>query len=195
MNRLDIINILAKKNEAQSYLELGVFRGEVFDHVKVSNKVGVDPDRKSKATLFLTSDDFFAYNGQKFDIIFIDGLHYSEQVEKDIDNSLNILKPNGFIICHDMLPYSENMQKIPRITKAWTGDCWKAWVKIRSFRKDLFMFVVDTDYGCGIIQKGSQQVIDISNIELTYNNFILHKNSWMNIISINTFKSQYENYV
>lgn len=44
---------------------------------------------------------------QKFDLVFIDGLHHSDQVLKDINNSLSFLEPNGVIMCHDILPSSE----------------------------------------------------------------------------------------
>ena len=62
----------------------------------------------------MTSDEFFEQNKEKFDIVFIDGLHHSEQVYKDILNSLNILNEDGTIICHDMNPTEEFRQIVPR---------------------------------------------------------------------------------
>jgi SAM-dependent methyltransferase len=191
MNRLDIINTLIKKNKAKSYLEIGIDTGFVFDKVNAIHKVGVDPNTESKATVFLTSDEFFELNNETFDIIFIDGLHHADQVEKDINSSLKILNPNGFIVCHDLLPHKEKIQRIPRETAEWTGDCWKAWVKLRGSRSDLSMCVVDTDYGCGIIENGFQDTVFVDSIELTYNNFVANKNEWMNIISIDKFLSLY----
>ena len=41
---------------------------------------------------------------QKFDIIFIDGLHEYDQVKKDIVNSLKFIDEKGFILIHDLLP-------------------------------------------------------------------------------------------
>ncbi len=42
----------------------------------------------------MTSDDFFRqYQGPPFDLIFIDGLHLSEQVLTDVRNSLDWLSP------------------------------------------------------------------------------------------------------
>ncbi len=41
------------------------------------------------------------YNSSKFDMIFVDGDHKEEAVEKDITNSLTLLKPGGFIIADD----------------------------------------------------------------------------------------------
>ena len=184
MNRLDLINYLAKCNDARFYLEIGVDKGSVFNNVNITYKVGVDPDKKSHATVYSTSDNFFLTNKQYFDIIFIDGLHFSDQVYRDIENSLNFLNPNGFIVCHDLLPHNEIIQRVPRETNEWTGDCWKAWVKLRRSRSDLSMCVVDTDYGCGIIKFGSQHIICVKDTDLIYGNFTKHKHEWMNIISV-----------
>jgi len=49
------------------------------------------------------------------------------------------------------------------------------------------MFVVDTDYGCGIIKEGSQKTIRINDIELNYHNFLIYRYEWMNIISVEKF--------
>lgn len=190
MNRLDIINHLASINNAKWYLEIGVEKGKVFKNVTIPNKIGVDPDPNSKATIIQTSDDFFKENTKTFDIIFIDGLHHAQQVEQDIVNSLEVLNADGYIICHDMLPTNKKIQTVPRISGEWTGDCWKAWVRLRQHRKDLYMTVVDTDYGCGIIKKGKQSTINIIS-DITFENFQVHKKYWMNIISKNTFISEF----
>lgn len=190
MTRLDILNQLVMKIKAQSYLEIGVENGYTFLNIDVETKIGVDPDTQSKANVFKTSNSFFATNNDTFDLIFIDGLHHADQVEEDIYNSLKILNHNGYIVCHDMLPTTKEMQTIPRIQNEWTGDCWKAWVKIRSLRNDLTMYVVDTDFGCGIIQKGRQDLLHIHDSELYYKNFCSNKKQWMNIISINEFQTK-----
>ena len=41
----------------------------------------------------------------KFDVIFIDGLHLAEQVERDIENSLDFIKEDGYF--YDCNPPSE----------------------------------------------------------------------------------------
>ena len=191
MNRIDIINHLIKTYNYKSYLEIGVQKGVSFDAVKVIKKIGVDPDLNSKATHKIISNDFFKQYKEKFDIIFIDGLHESDQVCVDILNSLNRLNDNGVIICHDMLPTSKAMQDVPRVAKEWTGDCWKAFVRIRQLLSNLEMYTVDTDYGCGVIRKCSlenkQTLIPIYQ-ELTYNNFVQNKEKWMNIITVKEFK-------
>jgi len=187
MNRWEIINLLIKKINAQNYLEIGIFQGWNFDQIKCKNKDGVDPDIRSNCNYHMTSDQFFEQNNKIYDIIFIDGLHYADSVENDINNSLKCLSPTGYIVCHDMNPWNEETQMVPQSVPAWTGDCWKAWVKIRSTNPNINMFVVDTDCGCGIIHMGSQDLLEV-NCELTYNNLDKNRSLWLNLINIDEFK-------
>lgn len=199
MRRKEIIQKLINKINAQSYVEIGLGSGGVFNSIKCKTKYGVDPEYGKthdfskgskcsfKPTHPVTSDDFFLQNQEIFDVIFIDGLHEANQVEKDINNSLEVLSDNGFIICHDMSPESYAMQAVPRVQNQWTGDCWKAWVKLRSTNPNVKMFVVNTDKGCGVIQKGSQELLDLNNLDLTYENLNKHRKEWLNLISIEEF--------
>lgn len=188
MIRTEIIQRLIDKSKTTSYLEIGVGPGLNFQTIQCLEKVCVDPNPTTAVTYELTSDDFFAMNTSKFGVIFIDGLHWSEQVYRDIENSLKILEPGGFIVCHDMNPHSELIQRYPQPipNSEWTGDCWKAWVKLRSERSDLEMYVVDTDYGCGVISKGKQKVIKLSE-ELEWDYFNKQRNYLLNLISIQEF--------
>jgi hypothetical protein len=50
------------------------------------------------------------------------------------------------------------------------------------------MYVIDADFsGCGIIKKGSQQTIDITGIDLNWQNLCKYRNYWLNLISIEEF--------
>jgi len=207
MNRTDIINFYANKIEAKSYLEIGVrLADENFSHIKVPFKTGVDPgiEGYSEGTHKMTSDDFFKQNKDTFDLIFIDGLHESEQVLRDINSSLNILNNNGIIICHDMNPkikehqllkedplrikYVEEQRKLKNIGyELWTGDCWKAFAILRSTRSDLEMFVIDTDFGVGVIKRGNQQIISIPE-ELTYEYLELNREMLLNLKTIKHYE-------
>ena len=186
MDRTYIINYIAKKIDAKNYLEIGVDSCVNFNNVNIENKIGVDPNPQQSGITQLTSDNFFENNTKKFDIIFIDGLHHVDQVYKDIINSLSCLNPNGYIICHDMLPTNEEMQITPFTGGMWTGDCWKAFVNLRQTREDLEMYTIDTDMGLSIIRKGKQEKLKI-NREINYENFTYHKYDWMNIYSLPTF--------
>lgn len=190
--RIDIINYLIKKNDYKTYLEIGVQNGISFRGVElpIENKVGVDPDPFSKATIHSTSDEFFKENKKTFDIIFVDGLHECEAVHRDITNSLAILNEGGVVICHDMSPLSKEAQQVPRIQKLWNGDCWLAWMKFRLNNPELSMAVIDTDHGCGVIKKGSQETLTIDKF-LTYENLEKNRKQWLNLISVEEFKQLY----
>ena len=169
MTRTDIIQLLIDKIKAKSYLEIGVSGGENFQTIRCENKVGVDPELTSPATIFLTSDEFFKQNNDTFDVIFVDGLHHADQVLRDIIHSLKILNEGGYIVCHDMNPEKEEHQIIPFTGGTWNGNCWEAFVQLRQERSDLKMCVVNTDHGCGIIQKGKQELLEI-NKKVNYKN-------------------------
>ena len=80
--RYDIIKKIIEKKKYSSYLEIGCFEDETFNKINTDKKVGVDPN--SGGNVRLTSDNFFKINKDRFDIIFIDGLHAFDQVKKDI---------------------------------------------------------------------------------------------------------------
>lgn len=191
MNRTDILNFLIKNNNYKNYLEIGVEEGINFEAIQLApeNKIGVDPDKKSKANVLNTSDEFFIFAkkiGLKFDIAWIDGLHVKEQVIKDIENALDCLNDGGIVCAHDMLPINEIMQRPVREQDIWTGNCWQAFVELRKTRSDLEMYVVNTDWGVAIIRKNSQILLD-TDLEINYENFLNNKQDWMNIKSIDEF--------
>lgn len=209
MNRTDIINIYAKIIDAKSYLEIGVrIANDNFNNIKVPVKVGVDSGIEGvfEGTCKMTSDEYFLQNTDTFDLIFIDGLHEKEQVLRDIENSLNVLNENGVIICHDMnpkikehqLPITDPVrQKYVKDQKElgnkeygfWTGDCWKSFVHLRSYRSDLEMFVIDTDFGVGVIKRGSQLTIN-TPAELTYEYLDSNRKICLNLKSVGDFLRQ-----
>ena len=184
--RWDLIQFLINKYEYSTYLEIGCDKDQSFSKIEISNKVGVDPI--SGGTIRKTSDDYFKNNKEKFDIIFIDGLHHYEQVIKDINNAIDILNDNGHILVHDCLPRTIAHQAIPRYRGSWNGDVWKAIVELRT-KKNLEVFTCEIDFGVGVIQKKNNSKL----LELKINNFknlkfkdYFHRNKeFMNVISYN----------
>lgn len=198
IQRYHIINYLIEKYKLINYLEIGVFKGENIREIKALHKDGVDPGAEGytppEVNYPMTSDDFFellkGHEDIKYDIIFIDGLHHSNQVTKDIINSLNHLVDNGFIIMHDCNPVSYEAQKIPRETTAWNGDTWKSFVNFKIHNPDFKCCVVDTDFGVGVIQKISNNYsIEIKDWE--YESFDSNRKQLLNLISWDEFKTTY----
>lgn len=152
LTRLQVLNQIAATVKAKSYLEIGVQAGHVFNGVFVQRKVGVDPDPESAATVIATSDDYFQTLPEdvKFDLIFIDGLHLAEQVERDVESAIRHIAPRGFIALHDCDPPSEAAGGREMCPGVWCGDVWKAWTSLR-WTLSRPTFTIDTDLGLGVI--------------------------------------------
>jgi hypothetical protein len=188
IKRTSLLNTLIERYGYTSYLEIGQGKAEDnFDLVNCRIRVGVDPDSSCNAPYRMTSDEFFEQNKDSFDLVFIDGLHQSDQVYADIINSLKYLNENGTILVHDCNPTSEEMQTVPLTDQGhWTGDVWKAWVKLRSERADLDMFVLEKGDGCGLIRRGRQEPIKAES-NLTYPYLDANRAYLLNLKSNNYF--------
>ena len=182
-SRLEIVQNIIEKKKYKSYLEIGTFDDELFSFIKCEKKIGVDP--YSGGTHRMYSDDFFIANDEKFDCIFIDGLHHYDQVKKDIENSIKFLNENGIILIHDCLPNNINAQAVPRTEIDWNGDVWKAFVEIRT-KAYLDSYTCYADHGIGVILKRNNRSllnIDTKNFKsLKFNYFYKNHKRIMNII-------------
>ena len=205
--RSDVINkIISTKTNKTYYLEIGVRNPEDnFNKIKANVKYSVDPGiecKTNKADFKFTSDDFFRHldKGEilsreiKFDVIFIDGLHLAEQVEKDINNSLRFLKDDGFIVIDDCNPPTEwhsreshNFNFTPA-QGYWNGTTWKAFLKKR-FDKNLYSCCVDTNWGIGIISKNNKigESISNTNIYFEYQELDKNRKQYLNLITFDDF--------
>jgi hypothetical protein len=190
MKRTDIINVLIQKYGYKSYLEVGTQDPTSnFDKINAECKVSIEPFPRGEVTFVGTSDEYFESitDDVKYDIIFIDGLHHNDQVLKDIENSLNHLSENGTIVCHDCLPSTERMQVRDMHNGEWTGDVWKAIAELRVERIDLDIKVVDTDYGCGIIRRGTNIPYQTNDNYKSYYYYSMNKWNMLNVISSEQF--------
>jgi hypothetical protein len=199
IKRYDIINYLIDKYKLINYLEIGVFQGENIRKIKAIHKDGVDPGAEGyvvpEVNYPMTSDDFFklikGHDDIKYDIIFIDGLHHADQVEKDIQNSLNHLTHNGFIVMHDCNPVSYEAQLIPRETIAWNGDTWKAFVDFKYNHPSYKCCVIDTDFGVGVIQNNSKERNSLNLSIWDWDKFNNYRKELLNLITWDEFKTNY----
>ena len=183
--RTKIVQETISRKRYKSFLEIGSFHNELFDHIKCEKKVGVDP--YSGGTIRKTSNDFFSENEESFDLIFIDGLHTYYQVKKDILNSLKVLNSGGVIMLHDCLPNNFYEQAVPRCQDIWNGDVWKAIVEIRTLN-NLDTYTCFADHGLGIIfRRMNKNLLDIKikNFkELKFKDYYYNQEKFMNIISV-----------
>jgi tetratricopeptide (TPR) repeat protein len=130
------------------------------------------PAGESAELFCMTSDSFFKdkagalFHSEKIDVAFVDGLHTYEQAYQDVLNALGHLNHNGVILMHDCNPPTcasaapagsweeAEMMKIPAWDGMWCGDVWKSIVHLRATRNDLNIFVLDCDFGIGVVTKG-----------------------------------------
>lgn len=207
-NRTDLLNHLATKYDLKRYLEIGVQVPALnFDKIKCEYKVGVDPDPKAMATFCMNSDEFFRLDAgefsnieitsagdgaiktidKRFDLIFIDGLHTAEQVQKDFNNAMEIISDNGFVVLHDTNPASEDLTHWPRDKKgSWNGSVFGFAAKLKFFHYD--PLTVDVDHGVTIVRGDSK---DLRPIETTttvpWEVFEFQRKELLNLISWNEF--------
>ena len=138
VSRDTLINSMINLNNYNNYLEIGVENGYTFKNIELKNKIGVDPTPQynNENIIVDTSDNFFKNNTNNFDCIFIDGMHQSDYVLRDLNNSIKFLNENGTIIIDDILPLNKEEQNdkpldyyykdnILKSKSNWTGDVWK----------------------------------------------------------------------
>ncbi len=190
-HRWDLIEYLIKKNNYSDYLEIGCDQDQLFSKVKIKNKTGVDPSNGGNVRK--TSDDFFKDNKDKFDIVFIDGLHIYDQVKRDILNSVDCLKENGIILVHDCMPDNMSKQAVPRYRMIWNGDVWKAIVDLRQ-KEDLEIFTCSIDQGIGIIKKNKNSSIlkiEKSINKLKFEDYYNNYKEYLRVINLEEFKKMF----
>jgi GT2 family glycosyltransferase len=206
-DRISIINNIIEKNNFKNYLEIGVRdTSDCFDLINCKSKDSVDPgfEREINNVKYkLTSDEFFKQldlgnldkdSKYKWDIIFIDGLHLSYQVDLDIKNSLKHLSENGIIVVHDCNPPTlsharEDYSNYNTTAKAlWNGTVWKTFFKMRCTENNLDMCVINCDWGVGLIKRGSQILCGIHNPYFEYSIFDKHRVKSLNLIQVNQYQ-------
>ena len=189
--RWEIINRLIEKYGYKSYLEIGVKDGVCFSRVNCGLKTGVDiePLILGRRIVSMGSDEFFSLTPSKYGIIFIDGDHHEEQVSRDIQNALKHLKPGGTIVMHDCSPPDKKYANAEREEGQvlWSGTAYRSFLKLRHTDPDLKMCVVDIDWGCGIVQRGEQKLIDIPS-DYTWYDYDTNRVKWLDLISIEEFQ-------
>jgi hypothetical protein len=206
--RSDIINYLLSLNQRDTfYLEIGVRNPDHnFNLIKATKKYSVDPGLEyepNTADFKMTSDFFFRKlsNGEilsidiKFDIIFIDGLHLSEQVDRDIINSLKFIKDDGFIVLHDCNPPTEWHARenykygYTPAQNAWNGTTWKAFLKWRCSPL-VKSCCIDSDWGVGILSKNQPigEPTEFKNSFFEFSTFNKNRKENLNLIDFETFR-------
>ncbi len=202
MKKEQIINSLITKHSYKKYLEIGVRGGDSFKNINCETKIGVDPRPTYRAPNIRveTSDQFFdsLTDDDKFDIVFIDGLHLEHQSDKDVANSINHLSKGGLIVMHDCSPKTIHEARevyedysTPAGSR-WNGTVYKTIIKLRCNDPSLYIYTVNCDEGCAVLDPSkTQETFTKIPCEDLLNNFDLfsdHRKEVLNLISPEEFK-------
>ena len=203
--------LLSIKQGDTTYLEIGVRNpDDNFKHITATSKYSVDPGfefAENPVDFKMTSDVFFQKlsnnevlsNTTKFDVIFIDGLHLAEQVDKDVTNALHYIKEDGFVVLHDCNPPTEwHSREHYRYFNtpahgAWNGTTWKAFLKWRS-NAVINSCCIDSDWGVGILSKTQPigKSIKPTNPFYEFNVLDSNRKTYLNLLDFNTLKSIFQ---
>ncbi|WP_201747933.1 class I SAM-dependent methyltransferase [Chitinophaga vietnamensis] len=214
LNRQEIATSLIQKHQFKTYVEIGVFIGANFFPIKAEKKIAIDPDYKFnwfkklkravknpcnfRASYYkMESDRFFEkkalklFNTRRIDVCLVDGMHEYHFALRDVEHTLTHLADNGVIIMHDCNPANAAAACSFKEWQArggkdnWNGDVWKAIVHLRSTRDDLNVFVLDCDFGLGIVTKGKPDaMLSFTPAEIgqfSYADFEQNRAAWLNL--------------
>ena len=213
-------------NRVKSWLKLGIEPEPKIETPELSSlALAVIKHRQSKArkskifgtyyltgVLRMTSDEYFEWERKQrrlnnsepivlFDLIFIDGLHLADQVERDIVNSLAHLNEGGTIVLHDCNPpsleYAEPEVKVFKPVKGtddvypvWCGTVWQAVAGLGS-NSGLDFFTVDTDWGVGILRVAEQWKYHPYGYPMSWRYFDANRKELLNLITVDEFNERY----
>jgi hypothetical protein len=199
-SRSTVIQALLDLFNEPRYLEIGVYRGATFRAVEATTKVAVDPEfafalpAPAPGTAFheVTSEFYFGQllqRGEKFDVIFLDGLHTFEQTLRDLTNSLLCLSDGGVVVIDDVCPVSSlaavsSYSRFNRLREllhvedgSWMGDVYRLVFFIEAFFQQLSYRTIAEDYGQMVVwhqprlSLPERSVADVA--DMTYEDMIL----------------------
>ena len=200
MTRTQIINKFITKYNYKNYLELGLYKPEgKFTQIIAEHKTGVDPWTplelypEGAESNLMSSDTYFSQldKDKKFDIIFIDGNHDEEFVDRDIVNSLKHLTEKGTLIMHDCNPPDRSCEGF----RKGCGTVWKSFYKLRKNNLNLDTYVIDTDWGVGIVRGGVREdFIELPESVLDYDFFDKNRDKILNLKTVQQFNTRFDLY-
>jgi hypothetical protein len=203
LSRARVVQGLLSLYAAPRYLEIGVSQGATFHSVKAARKVAVDPQfdfdvaaaRSSQPEAHyhaVTSDEYFgriAGPSERFDVIFLDGLHTFEQTLRDFTNAIYVVAPNGVIVIDDITPDSHfaairdltifRTLRVRNIatSASWMGDVYRLAFFIETFFQQLSYRTVADNHGQLIVWRGRRPSVPERSVEAiartTYEDVIL----------------------
>jgi hypothetical protein len=190
VSRSTVIQTLLNLFPEPTYLEIGVAKGETFRSISAARKVAVDPrfqfdplSCEAETYHKVASDVYFgeiAAVNDKFDVIYLDGLHTAEQTLRDLMNSLCHVKSNGVIVVDDVYPdsYAASLPDIGLTTLVkrhlgqtdhnWMGDVFKLVFFVHSFCQQHSFATVSDNHGQLVVWRERRSARGIGEKSLKY---------------------------
>ena len=182
MDRTLFILYLKRRFGYTSFLEIGCRSDSNFTRVPFADKVGVDP--VAGGNVRATSDEYFAtLCTRTFDLIFIDGLHQSDQVVRDAQNAMRFLNPNGTLLFHDCKPLfqPEGTYPMPQGACFWNGTVWQAIAHLRSLPQ-IDVVTCDFDWGIGVVRVAPNTnpiALSVPYNQLTWSDYVNNVSAYL----------------
>lgn len=212
LKKYDIVNHLIKKYNFNNYLEISTpTTGACYDKIIQNNGCEITKELlfyyiDSNLNNSSLRDDLQNFNcinfdigvsqlkQKKYDLIFVDPFHTFEQSKIDIETAYNLLSDDGIIVVHDCYPKSIDLVSDYYHKGSWCGVTYKAFIDFNMNHNMVQTYVVDCDYGCGIIFKNKKRDIPYKipdNMSLNdvseFNYFINNAIELLNVISCEEF--------
>ncbi|MEZ0471430.1 class I SAM-dependent methyltransferase [Luteimonas salinilitoris] len=185
VKRKDAVQGLLSLFDRPRYLEIGVNRGETFHDVIAHEKVAVDPKflfdvDRARTTVQgatyheVTSDEYFGSivrPEERFDVIYLDGLHTSEQTLRDFMSAILFLREDGVILIDDVrpptyvasLPNRKNFFKVRQFLgsdkKSWMGDVYRLVYFIETFAQQFAYRIIADNHGQAVIWRKPRKIV------------------------------------
>jgi hypothetical protein len=189
--RAEVVQGFLDAYPAPRYLEIGVNEGATFHALKAARRVAVDPaflfdvgaaraEHPDAAYHATTSDDFFARvadPAERFDVVYLDGLHTFEQTLRDLLNALAFTHPASVIVVDDVLPnaYASSLPDMAEVFRlraatgdpdpAWMGDVFRLVYFVAAFLPAFSYATVADNHGQLVLWRGARAVEHPSTVE------------------------------
>lgn len=167
--KAELVNWLGWQAGYKSYLEVAtpttghefeLISRHVFTEIRrLMYRAPADYDDGMEITYRTSSEDssecFRAVQAQRkrFDVIFLDPLHFYESSRRDLELALEVLNVDGTLVVHDCHPTAPEAVSPEFRPSAWLGVTYLAFLDVVRERVELEYCVVDLDTGCGIVRR------------------------------------------
>ena len=200
MNKQYIVNYLILKNNLKSYLEISTpTTSFVYSEIICDDKTLIcysidQPNVRQDIDTILSLEEYKNIKfDRKFDIIFVDPYHTFDQSNYDIELAYSLLSENGFIVVHDCYTTLKFLYNPEYQYGGWCGETYKSFINFNINHPKYQLFVVDCDYGCGIISKNKKRrkLYDKKLDDITLDNFLEKTDDFIMLINENDFYLHY----